>query len=256
MICLMEIENINGVRKRENYKQKAWNLSRFKFKGLEKIGLNEEEKKWKAGDIPAFCIIIFHCEKIILMKKQTPKTEKFMYIFTICALLVVLAIFLILFFTGFLFSFALDPVTNLPLGNSPIVMNVSNSQATSISFSVKGSIVPGEKLPQKINVKNDGESEVYLRAKSYIYTIDQGQIEMSLDVTSGWVLKDDGYYYFLETLPKNASVGLSSRIIVNDEYNFDSKNEYQVNIIIESLDQQFDVVSIWGINPKQIAVEI
>ena len=186
------------------------------------------------------------------MKEKISHKERFIYIFSIGVLLFLLVLFLILFFSGYLFSTVIDPITNLPLGKSNLVLNVERTQASTMSFSLNGGILPGEKLPQNLNIKNLGEDSVFVRAKAYAFTKDRGQIDFPLEVTNNWLLKDDGYYYYLELLEGLNTIGLASNIVVNDSYEFDCKEKYMVNILVESLSSDLDVNAAWGIDLLQI----
>ena len=187
------------------------------------------------------------------MKNRVAGKERFGYIFTICVLGLLLALFLTLFFTGVLSSLAVSPITNLPMGESQLLVEINGTQSSVAAFSFNGSIIPGEKLPQNINIKNQGRGDLFLRARAYVFTEDQGRVEMPLEVTSNWIKnEEDDYYYFSSYLPSNASIGLGSQIIINPQYAFNSSKKYEVCVVVEGLSSTLDAKNIWGVDPLAI----
>lgn len=168
---------------------------------------------------------------------------KFGYIFIIWILIFIIAILFFLYFSGFLYASNKNQVSSLPLGTtSKIPLNKNSS--FSLSFDIGGEVLPNEKLPQNINIYNESENDLYVRAKAYVFT-KNGLVEMKLETSENWVLFDD-YYYYNSKILGNETISLCTKILVSDKYNFTNKEKYIVNVLAESLDSSLDPVEIWN----------
>jgi len=171
---------------------------------------------------------------------------KFGYIFVIWMLVFIIVILFFLYFSGFLYSANPNQVSNLPLGTTSKI-SLKENQAFSISFDLNGEILPNEKLPQNINILNIGDEDIFVRAKSYINTLDQGVIDMPLKTGENWAFYE-GYYYFNGKVLKEETVALATHVIVNEEYGFSKKEKYIVNILVESISSTLNIEDMWGFN--------
>ncbi len=177
--------------------------------------------------------------------------ENFGWIFTCFALAILLAISIYLGATGWFFKTDNSYSTDLELGKT-VTANISKNQASTVSLTLDGSYLAGEKLPQIISINNiDSESDIYLRAKIYIYSGDGLNLNMDIVETSNWTYNEnDGYYYYNDLLPIENRATLCSYVIIRDE-NLRGRNKYILSIVFESLSKDENVESFWGINPVQ-----
>ena len=176
--------------------------------------------------------------------------ERFSYIFAISALILVILIMIVLYQSGMLYASNIDQISTTTIGSTTTI-EVKEGQSEAISFDISGAVIPGEKIKQNINIKNSGQTKLYLRAKAFSYTIDRGIIEIGLNKTSDWVFIDD-YYYLKSKIEPNQTVGLSSELILNQDYAFTSKQRYFVNILIESLEDKNNVEEVWKIDLNEL----
>lgn len=176
--------------------------------------------------------------------KQTDR--KFGYIFAIVFLVILLGISIYLGISGWYFATSFSQEGDMVLGNS-VDLLVNKNGASSTSFSLSGGFLEGEKLAQTINVKNaDGESEVYLRAKVYIFMSDSATASMSLVTGENWTYNaDDGYYYYNEKLIPQGKINLATDVIIGQGSNLRSDKKYILTVLVESLDSEKDRQEHW-----------
>lgn len=179
--------------------------------------------------------------------------ENFGWIFISCALAILLGLSIYLGISGWYFRTEKSYTTDLELGKS-IQFGVNKNESNAISFSLDGSFLSGERLPQIVSVKNmDETSNVYLRAKIYIYTGDNQTLKMNLVETVNWTYNEkDGYYYFNEVLTPQNKVALCSYVFIDEETQLQTNTKYIVTILAEAIDENQDVERIWNHNPIQI----
>ena len=173
--------------------------------------------------------------------------ERFCYVFAICLLLLVIGVLIFLYFSGRLYASNISQVSNIPI-NSSVFIKVNENEASAISFDISGGLIPGEKIPENINISNQSEDELYLRSKAFVYTAEYGLVGISLEVNQNWELKDDGYYYFIGTIQPNQTIGLASQMILNNEYSLSNKQRYIINVIVETLKKTQNMCDIWHNN--------
>jgi len=177
--------------------------------------------------------------------------ENFGWIFTTCALAILLGLSIYLGITGWYFKTEKSYTTDIELGKT-VQFAVEKNQSNAISFNLDGSYLSGDRLPQLISVKNlDNESSVYLRAKIFIYSGDNQILKMNLIETVNWTYQDDGYYYFNDLLTALNKVALCSYVFIDENTQLQTNTKYIVTVIVESLDESQDIEKIWGVNPIQ-----
>ncbi len=177
------------------------------------------------------------------------KKESFLWLFTVVLLSILLGISIYLGVSGWYFKTDVSYTTDMKLGKT-VQLTVNKNQANSISFNLEGSYLSGEKLPQIVSIKNnDLSSSVFLRAKIFIYSSENQTLKLSLDSTTNWTYDPDGYYYFNDLLTLQNKVALCSNIIIDEETHLQTNTKYIVSIVVEALDENQDVESLWGKNP-------
>ena len=177
--------------------------------------------------------------------------DNFGWIFTTCALTILLGLSIYLGISGWYFKTEKSYTTDMMLGKS-VQFSVKKNESNSISFNLDGSYLSGDRLPQLVSVKNeDDQSSLYLRAKIFIYSGDNQTLKMNMVETVNWTYKEDGYYYFNNLLTPQNKVALCSYVFIDEETDLQTNTKYIVSIIIESLDSTQQVEQIWGNNPIQ-----
>lgn len=177
--------------------------------------------------------------------------DNFGWIFTTCGLIVFLGISIYLGISGWYFKTQPSFTTDLQLGKT-VQFSVEKNQSNAISFNLDGSYLSGDRLPQIISVKNSDEvSDVYLRAKIFIYTGDNQTLKMNFVETINWTYQQDGYYYFNNTLTPQNKVTLCSYLFIDEETQLQTNTKYIVTVIVDALDANQNVTEIWGYNPIQ-----
>lgn len=157
-----------------------------------------------------------------------------------------------LYYTGMLLGAKMNQVSSIPLGSNQVV-SVKGTGANAISFDLSGGLLPSEKIPQIINIKNDGEEDVFVRAKAYVYTNDNGMVDLKLDTLDKWFYQD-GYYYYGEKLKKAGLIGLANNLFLNGDYVFTNTKKYIANILIEALNANFSEEDYWGVEITNRAI--
>ena len=106
-------------------------------------------------------------------------------------------------------------------------------------------------MPQIISIKNlEDESEVYLRAKLYIYSGTNQMLDMNMIETVNWVYnEEDGYFYFNSLLTPQNKVALCSYVYIDEDTKLHTDTKYIVTFVVESLSTNQIPENIWGNNP-------
>ena len=75
---------------------------------------------------------------------------------------------------------------------------------------------------------------------------------MEMITNSNWFLGEDGYYYYNGTLIEQGKVGLCSHVVVGEGSRLQSNKKYIMTVLVEALDADLDVETVWGVNPLNI----
>lgn len=175
--------------------------------------------------------------------------ENFGWIFSCVALAVGLIISVILGFTGFYYRNTGSFSTDLKLGDS-LQLEMRKNQANSMSVNIDGSFLPGEKLKQDLFVKNlELETDVYLRAKIYIFSTESKIINVNVDLAPNWKYNlQDGYYYYNGYLAPQNKATFASNIILDENEELYSNKKYILTVLAESLDDKNVAQTLWDID--------
>ena len=171
------------------------------------------------------------------------KKERFSYIFSICGLILIIGFLIFLYTSGFLFASQKSEMSSIPIGSNTTLI-VKNSNSAVASFELSGSVLPGEKIRQNISIKNDGLQDLKVRARAFIKTLDEGEIEVYMNVSEKWQ-KDGDYYYYTEPVLSKSTIGLTGKIMLNEDYVLSGNQRYIINILVESLSIDVDADSLW-----------
>lgn len=176
------------------------------------------------------------------MKKLSKATYGF--IFAIVALVILLGISLYLGLSGWFFSNINHISSDMQIGET-VNVDLTQTGAQAVSFTFPGSLLPGQKLEQNINITNSAPTDLFVRAKAIIFDYDEGEIDIELGISEHWS-KNLDYYYFDEALLKSNKISLASYLqLLPDKY-YDSSKYYVLTIIVEAVDVKFDRENIWG----------
>lgn len=167
------------------------------------------------------------------------------YIFFIVILSVLLMGLFLLTISGWFYSDNRTGGTNLEIGNSSVI-EVDGMDIGVLSFNFDGAILAGEYIKQNISVKNSGEDELYLRAKITLFSSNHKENPIFFKTNASWTLFDDGYYYFSDSVESLGTVALASGLVVSNEKQLASRENYILTIVVESLSTRYDRLEAWG----------
>lgn len=168
-----------------------------------------------------------------------------MYIFFIVLLSVLLVGLFVLTTTGVFYKSREGSSSSFKVGESAVI-SVEKTEAKVLSFEFDGSFLSGEELKQNISIKNEGEKDLFVRAKITIFTGDNNDPNISLKSGEDWVVADGGEYLYEGFIPSLNTIGFCSGIEIGEETVLKSSNTYILTICVESLSTEFDRMAIWG----------
>ena len=173
------------------------------------------------------------------------KKSSYPWLFSIIILSVLLVISLILGFTGYFFSLSMMKTSSdLSLGDT-VCLNVEPNEASVVSFTFDGNYLPGEVLPQVIQIKaNNIDKNLKVRVKSEAYT-ENGVIQFDFVTTDEFTKGNDGYFYFNSDLAGGNKITFCNSIVMPEKASFVSKEKYILSVIVENLDSSLPVEEIW-----------
>ncbi len=179
------------------------------------------------------------------MKKST-----YPWIFSVVVLTVLLVITFFLGYTGYFFSLSyLSSETDLTLGDS-VLINISPNETSVVSYTFDGAYLPGERLEQIVQIKaSDLESDLRVRVKAEVFSEDE-TFAFDFVTTEDFVRADDGYFYLNGSLAAGNKTTFCTSVILPSETVFSSGKKYVLSIIVENLEDKFDVDTIWQINKE------
>ena len=160
------------------------------------------------------------------MKKSTNKDKN--YIFSIVILSILLSLSLIYNFVGgFGIEYSVNCINEV---GDDYTLNLKQIGAQSKSFALMGSSLPNDRIKQKFvvvlpDIQTDG---MVLRARANLLNTDVFLIGFDLWSKN----EDDGYYYYIDEMYPNQSIGLCSELLWG---NIELKNNmvYFVEFIVE-----------------------
>ena len=172
------------------------------------------------------------------------KKSTYGFIFAIITLLIALGIVLYLGLSGWFYSNTGKLTSDIQLGDT-INMTLNGNETEAVSFTLAGSYLPNQNLKQYINVTNESETPLYIRAKAFIYDKNRGDCKVELGISEHWTESDE-YYYFDEPLENSGKVSVASYVKLLTDQFYDSQKSYVLTIIVEGLDAKLDRQEIWG----------
>lgn len=168
------------------------------------------------------------------------------WIFAVVVLSFLFVLSLILGTTGYYFSISyINSNSDLTVGET-FSIGVNPNQASVASFTFDGSFLPGELIPQIIQINAQGlNSDVRVRVKAEIFG---DKVEQAFDfVTSEHFEKaDDGYYYYDDVLYGGNKISFCTYLVVPNDVDFISKEKYIITFVVETLETEYDGQNIWG----------
>ncbi len=164
------------------------------------------------------------------------------WIFATIALGVCLIVSIALGLSGYFFSVAFSKQkTDLVVGES-VVVDIKENQAQVVSFTFDGNFLPGEAIPQVVQVSAaNTNKDVVLRVRGQIFGIEE-----SLDfVTTEDFEEGDGFYRSKNILQGGGKVTFCSHLVVPEDSKFVCGEKYVLSIVVEALDSDLDWQNIW-----------
>ena len=176
------------------------------------------------------------------MKKST-----YPWLFAVIILVILFFIVLGLGFSGYFFSISMaKSETDLNLGET-ICLNLQPNETSVASFTIDGSYMPGERLPQIIQLKaNDLDVALKVRVRAEVFSTNN-TIDLDFVTGQGFDKAEDGYYYYNQELLGGSKITFSNYIVLPENATFSSKEKYVLSIIVENLNAEFDVNTIWNL---------
>lgn len=118
---------------------------------------------------------------------------------------------------------------------------VKPNQTSALSFVFDGSLLPGQEIPQNIQISAlNCPKNVFLRVKC----ICQGA-EFDFGVSEKFSYENDGYFYFDDVLNANEKVVFSKNFVISSNQKLESGKKYIVTVLVETLQEDLDVSEIW-----------
>lgn len=176
------------------------------------------------------------------MKKSSVK-----WLFMVIVLSLLLAISVILGFTGYYFSVSyLNSNSELTVGDS-FSIEVRANESNVASFTFDGTFLPNEKIPQIIQIKSQNLTEdVYIRVKAVAFGGDK-EIGLDFETTEHFYKAIDGYYYFDDVLQGGGKTTFCNFLILPEKDCFESRQKYILTFVVETLKSDLDIKNIWKI---------
>lgn len=176
------------------------------------------------------------------MKKSSVK-----WLFMVIVLSLLLAISVILGFTGYYFSVSyLNSNSELTVGDS-FSIEVKANESNVASFTFDGTFLPNERIPQIIQIKSQNLTEdVYIRVKAVVFGTDE-EIELNYETTEHFYKATDGYYYFDDVLKGGSKATFCNFIVLPGKDYFESRQKYVITFVVETLKSGLDIKNIWNI---------
>ena len=172
------------------------------------------------------------------------KKSTYGFIFAIVVLVIALAVSLYLGLSGWFYSNTSKMSSDMQLGTTAnLTLNGNESQV--VSFTISGAYLPGHDLKQYINVTNESNKPLFVRAKATIFCYDAGECKVELGISEHWTENGD-YYYFDEAVPVSNKISVASYVKLMDDQYFDSQKNYVLTVVVEGLDAELDRTQIWG----------
>lgn len=181
------------------------------------------------------------------MRAQTNfvKKSSVPWLFAVIFLTILLGTSVYLGMIGFFFSANyLSSNTDLKLGQTLNIKAVEN-QASVLSLTFDGGFLPGEALPQVVQIGAENLNEdMYLRVKAEIFGGDKKQ-NLDFVTPDHFELKDDGYYYYDDVLRGGNKVTFCTYLVLPKTSEYLSKEKYVLTFVVETLSIDENVQNIW-----------
>ena len=176
------------------------------------------------------------------MKKST-----YPWLFSVIILVVLLLVSLYLGYSGYFFSISMiSSPTDVKLGET-VQINLSPNETSVVSFTLDGAYLPGEKIPQTIQLKADNlDKDLKVRVKAEIFSNNK-VTDLDFVTTDFFVKGTDDYFYYTDALAGGNKVTFCSYLVIPDDSELISKEKYVLSVVVENLDASLDVEEIWNL---------
>lgn len=172
------------------------------------------------------------------------KKSTYGFIFAIIVLVIALGITLYLGLSGWFYSNVTKLESDMQLGQT-VNLSLAGNETEAVSFTVSGAYLPGHNLQQYVNVTNESDKPLYVRAKAFIFSYSLGDTKVELGISEHWT-ENGEYYYFDEPVEVSNKIAVSSYVkLLEDEF-YDSQKSYVLTIVVEGLDASLNRAEIWG----------
>ncbi len=173
------------------------------------------------------------------------KKSSVAWLFAVVVLFFLLALSVVLGFTGYYFSVSyLNSASDLVVGDG-FSVGVKANQSNVVSFTFDGGYLPNEIIPQTIQiVSQDLASDMKVRVKSKIFGAED-DVGVDFITTEHFEKMDDTYYYFDDILKGGNKITFCSYVVIPKHVDLSSKDKYVLTIIVETLESGLDSEKIW-----------
>lgn len=134
--------------------------------------------------------------------------------------------------------------TDIQVGDT-VQINLSPNETSVVSFTLDGAYLPGERIPQIIQLKADNlEKDLKVRVKAEIFQKHGDRFRFCDDrlFTKG----ADNYFYYTDTLAGGNKTTFCSYLVIPEDSELLSKEKYVLSVVVENLDASLDVEQIWN----------
>lgn len=176
------------------------------------------------------------------MKKLSKRDYGF--IFAIVVLVILLGVSLYLGISGWFYSNISPVKSDMQLGKT-VNVSLQETGAQALSFTFPGNYLPGQKLPQYINISNNSGKDLHVRAKAVVFSYEDGEKQIEVGISEHWTQNNE-YYYFDQPLLQANKVALGTYVRLSEDEYYNSEKSYVLTIVVEALDASLDRQQIWG----------
>ena len=182
----------------------------------------------------------------MFLQTKDMKKSTYPWLFSVIILVVLLLVALYLGYSGYFFSISMmNAPTDIQVGDT-VQINLSPNETSVVSFTLDGAYLPGERIPQIIQLKADNlEKDLKVRVKAEIFS---KNMVTDLDfVTTDFFTKGaDNYFYYTDTLAGGNKTTFCSYLVIPEDSELLSKEKYVLSVVVENLDASLNVEQIWN----------
>lgn len=166
------------------------------------------------------------------------------WIFAVIVLTGLLILSVILGMSGYYFSISyMYSNSDLVVGNN-LSIGVEPNQSNVASFTFDGAYFPNEKVPQVVQINaSDLNTDVAVRVKARVFG--ESDADIGFVTTEHFEEAEDGYFYYDGVLKGGNKITFCTYVVMPSSLNFVKNEKYILTFVVETLDSNLEVDSIW-----------